>query len=124
MSRNHIYHPTDLGEHLADRTVALLGSWGFVIVQAIILFLWFLLNSVNWFYHFDPYPFILCNLFMSAEAAFTGPIVLLSQNRAAARDRKRDDLEAEEIQSLYGTHELLLRINRQQLEILKLLEER
>ena len=126
MSRRQLYHPTNFGEHAADRIVGLLGSWGFVAAQAAVLMFWFTFNSlmVTRILHFDPAPFILCNLFMSAEAAFTGPIILLAQNRQADRDRKRDDLEAQEVQSLYSTHELLLRINRQQLAILKLLEDR
>lgn len=72
----------------ADRLTSFVGSWKFVIGQAIFLGLWFLLNSVAWFWHWDGYPFILANLFMSAEAAFTGPVILMSSNRSAEADRE------------------------------------
>jgi uncharacterized membrane protein len=75
------------GDRLADSIARCIGSWTFILVQAIILILWFLLNSAAWFFHWDGYPFILCNLFMSAEAAFSAPIILMSQNRQAVKDR-------------------------------------
>lgn len=122
-SREHIHVPQNVGAKVADMTVASIGTWRFIIVQGIILALWIMLNSVAWFYHWDPAPFILLNLCLSFQAAFTGPIVLLSQNRQASRDRKRDDLEAQEVQALFESHELLMTINQQQLEILQLLRE-
>ena len=75
------------GDRIADAVASVIGSWHFIITQAFILLLWFTFNSVAWFYHFDGYPFILCNLFMSAEAAFATPLVLMSQNRQADKDR-------------------------------------
>lgn len=119
--RAHIHRHANAGERIADDVTNLLGSWRFIIGQAVLLALWFALNSVGWFYHWDAYPFILCNLFMSAEAAFASPLILMSQNRQAARDRKRDDLEAKEIDDMFTNHALLLKINQQQLEILQLL---
>jgi len=77
-----------LGARAADRLASIVGSWGFVLGQAAFLAAWFTFNTVAWFVHFDGYPFILANLAMSAEAAFTGPIILMSSNRAAAQDRK------------------------------------
>lgn len=76
------------GERAADGLSAFVGSWKFVIGQAIFLTAWFALNLVSWFWHWDPYPFILANLFMSAEAAFTGPVIMMSQNRSAEADRQ------------------------------------
>lgn len=78
----------DMGERAADRLASMVGSWSFVIGQAVFLAAWFALNTVAWFVHWDRYPYVLANLFMSAEAAFTGPILLMSSNRAAEADRK------------------------------------
>ena len=79
-----------LGDRAADRLTGFVGSWRFVLGQAAFLVVWFILNTlaathvIAW----DRYPFILANLFMSAEAAFTGPIILMSSNRSDAADRK------------------------------------
>ncbi len=78
-----------LGQRAADRLSSAMGSWKFIIGQAIFLAFWFSLNTVAYFaWHWDPYPFILANLFMSAQAAFATPILLMSQNRAAEADRQ------------------------------------
>lgn len=87
------------GERAADALTSFVGSWKFVIGQGIFLAVWFTLNSVAWFYHWDNYPYVLANLFMSAEAAFTGPVILMSSNRTDAEDRKtltQDLLEDQE----------------------------
>ena len=92
-----------LGERAADRLAEVVGSWKFVITQAAFLSAWFTLNSVAWFFHWDEYPSVLANLFMSAEAAFTGPIIMMSQNRSAEADRKilhQDFLEDSETNRL------------------------
>lgn len=75
------------GERAADKLASVVGSWSFVIGQAAFLAAWFTLNSVAWFFHWDAYPYTLANLFMSAEAAFTGPIIMMSSNRSDAADR-------------------------------------
>ena len=77
-----------LGPRLADKITETLGSWSFIIIQTFILITWLILNIVGWMKHWDPYPFILLNLFLSFQAAYTGPIVLMSQNREAQRDRE------------------------------------
>lgn len=76
-----------LGDKMSDSVAKIMGSWGFVLGQAIFLAIWFIINTVSLFYRFDPYPFILANLFMSAEAAFATPLLLMSQNKASAQDR-------------------------------------
>jgi uncharacterized membrane protein len=76
-----------VGQRLADRTVRFMGSWKFIIIQSIILSIWTILNIVAWHQHWDPYPFILLNLFLSMQAAYTAPIIMMSQNRQAERDR-------------------------------------
>jgi uncharacterized membrane protein len=75
------------GERLADSAAEQIGSWRFLIVQSIVVFLWIVLNIVAFAKRWDPYPFVLLNLLFSVQAAYTGPVLLLSANRAAQRDR-------------------------------------
>jgi uncharacterized membrane protein len=81
-----------LGEHVADIVAAGVGSWPFIITQTLLFVLWVLANAfiiADWLggEPFDPYPFILLNLALSFQAAYTGPVVMMSQNRQAAKDR-------------------------------------
>lgn len=76
-----------LGARIADNVAAVMGSWRFIIVQSILLALWIILNVVAWLNHWDPYPFILLNLALSFQAAYAAPIIMMSQNRQANRDR-------------------------------------
>jgi uncharacterized membrane protein len=75
------------GEILADRVTKEIGSWRFILVYFVLLLLWMGINSVAWFLHWDPYPFIFLNLVLSFQGAFAAPIILMSQNRQEARDR-------------------------------------
>ncbi len=75
------------GHRAADKVVRVMGSWRFVIIQSIILLFWVILNVTAWIQQWDPYPFILMNLFLSLQAAYTAPMILMSQNREAERDR-------------------------------------
>lgn len=118
MNRNLLHHHHNLGEKIADRVAATMGSWRFIITQASIMAFWVVLNTVAWFSHFDSYPFILLNLAMSAQAAFATPLIMMSQNRQAAINQQRDDLEAQEVGALFENHETLFQINQQQLVIL------
>jgi hypothetical protein len=65
----------------------IMGSWRFILVQSFVLIVWVVLNVVAWTKHWDPNPFILMNLVMSLQAAYTAPIIMMSQNRQAMRDR-------------------------------------
>jgi uncharacterized membrane protein len=76
-----------LGQKTADRVARVVGSWSFIMVQSCLLAVWVALNVVAWARHWDPYPFILMNLFLSLQAAYTAPVLMMSQNRVAARDR-------------------------------------
>jgi len=76
------------GQRAADAVANFMGSWKFVISQALVMVFWFALNATAWAFSWDPYPFILLNLAMSAEAAFATPLLLMSQNRAAELDRQ------------------------------------
>ncbi|MFY8115406.1 MAG: DUF1003 domain-containing protein [Rhabdaerophilum sp.] len=80
--------PPMFGERVADKVAALVGSWRFIIIQSVILALWILANIVAYWQHWDPYPFILLNLVLSFQAAYTAPIIMMSQNRQAQIDRK------------------------------------
>lgn len=80
------------GERLADGVTAAVGSWPFIATQSLLLGLWLVANTVlirDWLRGepFDPYPFILLNLVLSFQAAYTGPVVMMSQNRQSAKDR-------------------------------------
>ena len=85
------------GHRVADALANLIGSWKFLIFQTVIFVVWVIVNTV-WLleaYQFDPYPFILFNLFMSAEAAYASPLILMSQNRQAERDRHHAEMDYE-----------------------------
>jgi CRP/FNR family transcriptional regulator, cyclic AMP receptor protein len=81
------------GERIADVVASFGGSWTFIIVFAIVLVAWsstnVLLRSKAW----DPYPFILLNLFLSMLAAIQAPVIMMSQNRQDKKDRVRSELD-------------------------------
>jgi uncharacterized membrane protein len=79
------------GQHLAEQVAGGVGSWGFIGTQALIMLAWVLINAlaITRIVHFDPFPFIFLNLALSAEAAFTGPILLIAANAGAARDHRQ-----------------------------------
>jgi len=124
------------GERLSDRIAEFGGSWKFLITFGAVLLIWIVGNGVVIVTRaFDPYPFILLNLILSCLAAVQAPIIMMSQNRAEARDRLRAEndykvnLKAElEIRHLHEKIDHLLRrqYNRlfeiQQIQI-ELLEE-
>ena len=82
-----------LGQKVADKVASVVGGWPFIIFQSCVLLCWIAYNLyVVKRYHddkagFDPYPFILLNLMLSFQAAYTGPIVMMSQNRQNEKDR-------------------------------------
>lgn len=78
---------TTRGQRAADRVATAVGSWRFILIQSALLVIWVILNVTAWVQHWDPYPFILMNLFLSMQAAFTAPVIMMSQNRQAERDR-------------------------------------
>ncbi|MDD5286622.1 MAG: DUF1003 domain-containing protein [Desulfuromonadaceae bacterium] len=78
------------GQKLADKVAIFGGSWTFISIFAVVLIVWIILNSfilINYEKSFDPYPYILLNLFLSMLAAIQAPIILMSQNRQAYKDR-------------------------------------
>lgn len=82
-----------LGQRAADALTTHAGSWWFIGIFAFYLLVWLCANLYLLSRPFDPYPFILLNLTLSCLAAIQAPVILMSQNRAAERDRaqaKRD----------------------------------
>ncbi len=75
------------GERASDAFAETMGSWSFIIIQSIVLIIWVALNVTAYIEHWDPYPFILLNLALSLEAAYAAPIIMMSQNRQADKDR-------------------------------------
>ena len=78
-----------LGQNVADRVAATMGSWRFIIIQTCILFFWIVLNVTAYVQRWDPYPFILLNLALSFQAAYAAPFIMMSQNRQQDIDRKK-----------------------------------
>jgi len=81
-----------LGQRLADKVAEFGGSWKFIIIFGVVLFVWIVINSVVLIWKpnpFDPYPFIFLNLILSCLAAIQAPIIMMSQNRQESKDRLR-----------------------------------
>ena len=77
-----------MGQRMADSIAAVGGSWRFITIFAIVLFVWIVINTIVLVARpFDPYPFILLNLILSCLAAIQAPVIMMSQNRQEARDR-------------------------------------
>jgi uncharacterized membrane protein len=119
--------PLKLGDRWADKVADTVGSWRFIIIQSTLLILWLFLNVTAYVQRWDPYPFILLNLMLSFQAAYTAPIIMMSQNRQAAIDRqdaKHDyevNLKAElEIELLHDKINLLR--EEEMIELMNLLK--
>jgi uncharacterized membrane protein len=84
------------GDRIADRVAAFGGSWAFILSFGAVLLSWVTLNSYLLVTRrFDPYPYILLNLFLSMIAALQAPVIMMSQNRQSAKDRLKADLDYE-----------------------------
>lgn len=98
----------NFGERIADRVSAIIGSWRFIIIQSTLLACWILWNVFT-ADKFDSYPFILLNLMLSFQAAYTGPVLLMAANRQSQIDRRRA------IKNLIidqQDHEIIIRLER------------
>lgn len=102
-------------DKLADSISTMMGSWGFIIIQTIVIVTW-IGGNVWLFFHFDPFPFIFLNLAFSAQAAYATPIIMMSQNRSAARDKIQAEHQYE-----HQEQEILklIEINTKQMQILE-----
>jgi uncharacterized membrane protein len=103
------------GERAADKLRNTMGSWGFVFSFVAIMIVWAILNSLGFIHHWDKYPFILLNLFLSMLAGLQGAILLIAAKRA-------DSISAAMAQHDFDTNvaakaeiEALMAVNRQQL---------
>jgi len=114
------------GQRIADKVAAFGGSWPFIFIASIGMIIWMAINVVL-ATKFDPYPFILLNLVLSSVAALQAPIIMMSQNRQASKDKllSQNDylvnLKAEmEITALMRTQaELLARLTYLERSLLK-----
>ncbi len=140
---NLLHPPAEMltrGQKLSDKIARFGGSWMFIILFSVVLFIWIIINSLlPAGKQFDPFPFILMNLVLSCIAAFQAPVIMMSQNRQEEKDRQRAqndymiNLKAElEIRSLHQKIDLLIEeqvktlyeIQLKQLELLKDLNEK
>jgi len=114
-----LHPPEDImtqGQRISDQVARFGGSWRFIIIFGAVLLVWILFNLVVApQIVFDPYPFILLNLVLSAIAAMQAPIIMMSQNRKEEKDRKRAEndylvnLKAEiEVRNLHRKINLLM----------------
>ncbi len=135
------------GERMADRLAELAGSWNFILIFLGLIVIWVILNATQLVFNaFDPYPFILLNLFLSLLAGIQAPVIMMSQNRQEARDRlqaendyevnlkaeleieqlhqKVDELRETQWQSLLRVQEHQIQLLHQQIEMLQGLVDR
>ena len=116
------------GDRAADKVSEVAGSWGFILGFSLFLLAWVIFNGVLLASNqpIDPYPFILLNLLLSCLAALQAPIIMMSQNRQAAKDSLRNqndyrtDLKSELI--LEELHDKMDAILKNQRKIIKYLE--
>ena len=140
---NLLHPPKEIltrGQSISDKVARFGGSWKFIISFSVIITVWILFNTLTPKRDdFDPYPFILMNLVLSAIAALQAPIIMMSQNRKEEKDRKRSEndylinLKAElEVRGLHQKIDLLLEeqikilfeSQAKQLDILKSIEDK
>lgn len=81
------------GQKSADKLTSWMGSWTFIFLFITFMVIWVFLNVYAWISSWDPYPFILLNLFLSCLAAIQAPIILMSQNRENQKDRIRSEYD-------------------------------
>ena len=108
-------HPLTLGQRIADRVAATMGSWNFIIAQSVLLSIWIVLNVTAFVERWDPYPFILLNLALSFQAAYAAPFIMMAQNRQQDIDRK----EAENDHQVNIKAELEIELLHQKLDELR-----
>jgi uncharacterized membrane protein len=83
------------GERIADHVASFGGSWTFIIFFGVALVSYTIISNLRHDKSWDPYPYILLNLFLSMLAAIQAPVIMMSQNRQDARDRLRSELDFE-----------------------------
>jgi uncharacterized membrane protein len=117
------------GDRIADKVSEIAGSWGFILGFSTFLIAWMVINTfiLKGDNQIDPHPFILLNLLLSCLAALQAPVIMMSQNRQAAKDSLRNqndyrtDLKSELI--LEELHDKMDEMLKNQRKILKYIEE-
>jgi uncharacterized membrane protein len=107
-----------MGQRAADTVARFGGSWTFISIFAAVMVIWVALNSyilINYNKSFDPYPYILLNLFLSMLASIQAPIILMSQNRHAEKDR----LDAEHDYEVNLKAELEIMLLHEKIDLLR-----
>ena len=132
MSKNKNWHEMHndslrFGQRLADGVANNMGSWGFIIIQTVMVILWMGFNIFAFVYHWDVYPFILLNLLFSTQAAYAAPIIMMAQNRQSERDRTQAQADYQtNLDSKIEIEALQLQLNKIEVEkldkIMELLE--
>jgi uncharacterized membrane protein len=80
-------NPYTFGQRISDGVAKTVGSWKFIIIQSVCILIWIMYNALSPSHVWDPYPFILLNLMLSFQAAYTAPAIMMSQNRLSEIDR-------------------------------------
>lgn len=114
----------NFGQRIADKVAKFIGSWKFIILQMSLLIIWAVFNTVQitHVFHFDEFPFVFMNLFMSAEAAFSTPLIMMAQNRSSERDREQAQADFDtNIEAKKEIEQLILKLDTIELEKLDLI---
>jgi uncharacterized membrane protein len=107
--------PLTRGQRLADGVAATIGSWRFIALQSTAIVLWIAGNALVGANAWDPYPFILLNLLLSFQAAYTAPAIMMSQNRQSELDRRHAQTDYE----INVKAELEIELLHEKIDILK-----
>lgn len=107
--------PLTRGQRLADGVAATIGSWRFIVIQSTAILLWITGNVLVGANSWDPYPFILLNLLLSFQAAYTAPAIMMSQNRQSELDRRHAQSDYE----INVKAELEIELLHEKIDILK-----
>lgn len=107
--------PSTRGQRLADAVAATVGSWRFILFQSTAIAIWMTGNVLTGAKAWDPYPFILLNLALSFQAAYTAPAIMMSQNRQSELDRQH----AESDYDINVKAELEIELLHEKIDLLK-----
>ena len=109
------------GDRVAIWIAEAVGSWKFIIAQSVVLAGWVTLNIMGWMRSWDPYPFILMNLLLSLQAAYTAPLIMMAQNRQTEKDRLMMQEDYETNRRVAGEVRQILNILEQHGQLLEIL---